>query len=388
MVQVIPVVTTTLGASPEIAAQVQQGLATGSYERLGGVIRRVDNKQVVAWLREVSTEANVAPLLEQLGSLVPLTNAFALLHLSITLVDFVVVMQRLDSLARQLTGIQRELETVHRKLDLSFAARLQSGLDTARKAFGMQDRANRRSQINEAIPILMEAERQYLGLLEMELEKGGGDVTAYLSNLVLLYATTARCYLELDESATAHQHLAEGCRALKESIQRYYQLAIGGCPALYLHPDLKISLQRFTQLLRYQEPGLTEAQVFERFRDSIWQVAQQTPKDWLPKLPPTFSNQKASRAGKVGEAIKDSLGKSMSLAQLMPLLADAFKQVEQAQTALAYLEGFEIELAYLATHQIPLQAWQQLPAPEADPDASLWWILPQTSELVPVSSVE
>ncbi len=38
-----------------LPAWVAQGLATGAYERVGGVIREAGTKRVVSWLRETGT---------------------------------------------------------------------------------------------------------------------------------------------------------------------------------------------------------------------------------------------------------------------------------------------------------------------------------------------
>jgi hypothetical protein len=56
MSQLIPIVTTTLGARSEIAGKIIARLNTEEYKRIGGVIRRVDNKEVIAWLRTVSED--------------------------------------------------------------------------------------------------------------------------------------------------------------------------------------------------------------------------------------------------------------------------------------------------------------------------------------------
>jgi hypothetical protein len=42
----------TLTTTFVIPDWIGSGLASGTYERVGGVIRQVGNKQVVAWLRE------------------------------------------------------------------------------------------------------------------------------------------------------------------------------------------------------------------------------------------------------------------------------------------------------------------------------------------------
>ncbi|MCS6842458.1 MAG: hypothetical protein NZ699_10685 [Roseiflexus sp.] len=46
-------VTVTLGTDAELASKIAAGLHSGAYELVGGVVRRAESKQVVAWLRQV-----------------------------------------------------------------------------------------------------------------------------------------------------------------------------------------------------------------------------------------------------------------------------------------------------------------------------------------------
>jgi len=50
MPPVIPIINTTLGTTPELLAQVTTGLQSSVYERIGGVVRRADNGQIVTWV--------------------------------------------------------------------------------------------------------------------------------------------------------------------------------------------------------------------------------------------------------------------------------------------------------------------------------------------------
>jgi len=50
MPPVIPIINTTLGTTPELLAQVTTGVQSSVYERIGGVVRRADNGQIVTWV--------------------------------------------------------------------------------------------------------------------------------------------------------------------------------------------------------------------------------------------------------------------------------------------------------------------------------------------------
>lgn len=51
---------TLLNVELEVPAAIAEGLQTGNYERVGGVIRETGSKQTVAWLRDAGTSGGDA----------------------------------------------------------------------------------------------------------------------------------------------------------------------------------------------------------------------------------------------------------------------------------------------------------------------------------------
>lgn len=382
MSEIIPLITTTLGIKPELAPKVMWGLTTGEYERVGGIIRRASDKRIVAWLRNV-TEGQLETLPNRLGLLMELSSATSLLNLSITAIGFAMVMRRLDVIESKLGTISQVLQQVNRKLDLSFYANFRAAIELARSAFAMREEANRRTSAAQAISRFLEAEHHYLGLLDMELENGSWAVSPFLSTLILAYVTVARCYLELGEVETASCHLKESCETLSPRVQQFYTSVIDVNPALYLHPALRnsISLERVTQILRYQDPNLDEAAAFEKLRQPLWETASQNPNWWLKKLPASIWNQEIDGEKKTG-LIKRSRSKEEILERLLPRLPEAFTQVEQAIQSTGCVAGFCIELDYLVEHNSSYLDWQRLELPTTTQEDPIVWILPQESELL------
>jgi hypothetical protein len=88
--------TTTFRLPEPIAAK----LAAGVYERVGGVVRDTQTKQVVMWLRETG-QTNHLPgaipsVLSSLGAMA------SLLNLGVSTMGFVLILQRLESIERQI----------------------------------------------------------------------------------------------------------------------------------------------------------------------------------------------------------------------------------------------------------------------------------------------
>lgn len=383
MSEFVPI-TVTLGARPEIAGKIIEGLNTRIYERVGGVIRRVDNKRIVTWLRDISDGQSIDPtVLSRLGPLLQLNVATSVLNLSITAIGFAVVLMRLKSIEDRLAIISKELANINRKLDLSFYANFRAALDLAHTAFIMRDDTNRRISATQAINRFLEAEQHYLGMLDNELQVCSPAVSPFLSTLFLAYVSTARCYLELGETETAWRHFQEGEAALLSRVKQYYDSIIGVNPAIFLHPALTdaVSLERLTGLLRHYDTSLTESSAFESLRKAIWDTASQNPETWLRRLPASIWNHNVDGREKKGPVRLPRSGDEM-LKQILPRLPEAFTQVELAQESLSCIEGYGIELRYLMDHNITYSAWQQIELPATGPDDPVAILLPADSELL------
>ncbi len=218
MVMNIFTVNTTLEIPPEIAA----GLADGVYERIGGVIREVGNKHVVAWLREIPSV-----------SLNPLASV---LNLSVSVMGFAVVLQKLNHLEGILKSNQRLLEKVDRKIDLGFHANFRAGLDSAINACTMNQPENKKATAIQAINRFIEAEHVFLGCAEQELKQRSQIAEEYLLILSLSYIAEARCHLELEETETAFRRLQEGAEKIRPLVRKYVEMMLTSNPAVYLHP--------------------------------------------------------------------------------------------------------------------------------------------------------
>jgi hypothetical protein len=379
---IIPIVTTTLGASSALASRILSGLDSGKYERIGGVIRDKNSKQTVAWLRSMSDGPAVCSTGQNaLGSLIRLNAAASTLNLSITGVGFVLVMQRLDAVEQRLVHISKILEGIGRRIDLSFCANLRAAIELARTAFAMNDEHNRRIAAAQAINRFLEAEHLYLALLDQELNDASA-AGPLVSAIVLASVGAARCYLELGEIETARRNLHECAAALEPRINRYYDAVVRVNPTIYMHPLLaeQITLERLTNLMRRQRSGLTEGQVFEELREQMWQTANQNPESWAKRLPKALWSQQDGEK-KIGPfGVERS--RSEMLERLLPRLPEAFDQVEQAYDWLDCVQGFDAELQYLLDHKISYADWQRIDKPHTIEVDSLICLLPESSELL------
>lgn len=279
----------TVNASFHVPEYIAQGLSNGTYERVGGVIREADSKQVVAWLREAG----------KLGeSVLPQVSAVSsVLNLAVSTMGFIVVLKRLGVIEQRLEQAQEILQTIDYKIDLSFYANFRAALDLAINAFTMTNSETRKMSAMQAINRFLEAEHHYTKLTDIEIGNGSQVADEYLSTLCLAYVTEVRCYLELEEIDTAHRRLQEGAAILRPRFEKHINTLLTSNPAAYLHPSLKeqLGLKRLTKVYQWLEPGLDESDVFEMQRENLFKLAQ-NPEEWTNSLPQAIRIPKGDTA--------------------------------------------------------------------------------------------
>ncbi len=337
----IPLITVTLGANPELAPTIAAGLHSGAYELVGGVVRDVKSKQVIAWLRQVGDNAPAA-LSANLGPLAfqTLIASTSLLTLGVAVVGFALMMKRLDTIKKELDTIKQSLERIERKVDLTVASTLGTALDLARRAFEMHDPGNRREHAHQAIEKFSDAEHYYRGLLEDEYVQGGWLIAPLLKTLILARVGAARCYLNLGEMSAARNSLGEGYRMLEPYVQRWFDATIGVRPALLLHPGTSVSLGRLTLLTRWRrnDPALTIPSVFEELRADLWKSAVQDINQWRQPFP------LALREDPEVTPLDWVLHREKITTRFLARLADACTQIETVYAAVRCIEGYRLEL--------------------------------------------
>jgi len=187
-------------ATLSIPEQIAQGLSNGTYERVGGVVREVGSKQVVAWLREnlksdsvfshSSALSSATIAANNLSTMVNnLSNIACTLNLAVSTMGFALVLKRLGEIEQQLGQAQEILNTIDYKIDLSFYANFRAALDLAFNAFTMTNSETRKMSAMQAINRFLEAEHHYTKLTDIEIANGSQVADEYLATLCLAYIT-------------------------------------------------------------------------------------------------------------------------------------------------------------------------------------------------------
>ena len=137
--------------SIEIPPLLAKGLASGSLQRVGGAVRDVASREIVACLRDACELSE--PVLSELLSLSHAANVCPL-TLALTTLEFAVVMRKLDAIQKQLTEL-RVLHAIDYKIDVP---RELPPRRSRPNAFTMSNAETRRASALQAISRFLEAE--------------------------------------------------------------------------------------------------------------------------------------------------------------------------------------------------------------------------------------
>jgi tetratricopeptide (TPR) repeat protein len=282
----------TVRVAFEVPEDIIRELNRGTYERVGGVIRDTQSKQVVSWLRETTPEVAI---LSQIGSVASILNlGFSALNLAVSVTGFSRVLKRLDKIEKKLEQIKEILVKHHQelanKIDFSLYfsvyANFRAALNLANTTFTMANVENRRASAMQAINRFLEAEEHYKTFADEELRRQGRATDEFLLTLSLAYIAEARCYLELEELPTARHRLQEAADVLRPRFVQQINTLLTSNPSAYLHPELKdeVNLTRLTRVYQWLNPGIDENTVFQEQRKNLFKLAHK-PEEWKNSLP-------------------------------------------------------------------------------------------------------
>jgi len=380
----------------DVPKHIALGLLSGKYERVGGVVREMGTKQVVAWLREgynasnqvLSTVLSPSTLSATASTALSLANpVISVLNLAVSTMGFLIIKNRLGVIEHQLEQAQGVLQTIDYKIDLSFYANFRAALDLACNTFTMTNSETRKMSAMQAINRFLEAEHHYTTLADIEINNGSLVADEYLSTLCLAYVTEVRCYLELEELDTARSRMQEGVAALRPRFEKHVNTLLTSNPAAYLHPNLKeqVGLKHLTKVYQWLEPGLDESDVFEMQRENLFNLAQK-PEEWINSLPQAICIPKIATQS---NAFTNFAKYSKKLVMESPLMSTISKMKTGSQEAemqspeseiynhlpamMAVIESmvedddrlamYESELEIIHRLGMSFQEWQQLAPP-------------------------
>ncbi|MBD2095509.1 NC domain-containing protein [Trichocoleus sp. FACHB-591] len=358
---------TTVTTTFVLTDEIKKGLADGTYERVGGMIRETQTKRTVQWLREI-VPSSMPGILSDIGSVASVLNlGVSIINLGVSVMGFQMVSDRLDHVEKQLQQTKEVLlksnEQLAVKIDLSFYANLRAAISLADFAFTMADPDNRKVFAAQAINRFLEAKEHYLAYADSAIESSSRAADKHLLTLFLACIAEARCHLEPGEPTTASLCLQKGNIVLRSRLEKYINILLTTNPAAYLHPSLneEIDLSRLTHVYKWLNPELNENSIFQEQRSNFFKIAQSNDQ-WVRSLPDAVIEYTQFKNN--GALIYSKLPKVM---EKMEAMIETYRR----------FEAYQGEVQAIAQLGISFQEWLQLKPAEAQPEgAKLMYIMP------------
>lgn len=212
----------------EIPDHILEGLETGVFERVGGVIRKTDNSQIVMWLRDVGLSEDNQPseaasqMAEKLGifsNAGTINMGLSLINLGVNVAGFAFIANKINEVQDKLIKISLEIneirgmvESISRRQDLEIFAELKTAIDIANRAISCSNNEHRIEDLRDARKRFT-ASRNVFYLITNEMKNKGliwkYFDSFYLYTALLLYSILAevKCSLYLGEDSIARCEL-------------------------------------------------------------------------------------------------------------------------------------------------------------------------------------
>ncbi len=271
----------------EIPLAIARGLASGELERVGGVVRDVASKQVVAWLREGGQIANNSDLaggllntllnsatggmlstttnllntavtarshflimqeLHSLTNLIGIVSGIGVLNLATTVISTGIILKRMSDLESAIKGLN---VVIAKQFAQDHQVKMEAAIHAADNALNMEVPSNRNFQANTAIGKLFEA-RQHIWLEIDTLKSSSHDapnnelMQKNIEQAMHLDTLYCRCLLELENLARAKTFLDIKLKDYRETSRCLVHRHLGTHRAAYFHNSvLESDLRRY-----------------------------------------------------------------------------------------------------------------------------------------------
>jgi hypothetical protein len=239
-----------------VPEQLVTGLKTGTLERVGGVIRDSQTKQVVAWLRDMgaNTDGQLSESVQQVvvashhtvGNFPTWLLNSGLLSFSLTAISLWGMSKRIDGLSSQIDNLRETVRTeFKRDRDMRFKVAIQA----ARDAFESDQQGITDNAARSALDGLFEARQTFLDdfttLTCAERPTADQRLLAHQYLLRAMYAETSRirCYLH-QSIELAHKRILEDLPRFRECVVTLVNLWLGDKQAAYFHRQMTLDQVR------------------------------------------------------------------------------------------------------------------------------------------------
>lgn len=260
----------------DVPGAIETGLDKGILERVGGIVRFADNKQIVAWLQESQNMSNqaakgstlfstlLAAVGTNAGTVETLTSAA---RVGADVLDLAVTFYALEKVSRRIDSLQDQIKAVYDRLEKEYAknrsASIRFALSQADSFLNSESYVNRAGMIHNVVRDLAKAEAFLLEDIDHYLDDNKLSLAGQtIDCAILLDWIAAYCMVDFGHDGQATFQLQKGTAGLKPHVRRLAQRLVGKNPALYFHKSVSDDyLDRYIQIRAWLDG---EVNVWER----------------------------------------------------------------------------------------------------------------------------
>lgn len=247
----------------EIPDAIVNALATGSLERVGGVIRESGSKEIVMWLREGAQIQQKPDIAQSLMASVLRSSGMssatigALLAGTISTLNIALSGYTLYLMINRVKALEAQIESIHDRLAEELAwdreVSFETALASARDVADAEDDTYKKQVAPSAIKQLSEAKQHSLRYFEAALGKGQcQQAQRYLLRAMHADTLRIRCYLEINELKTAKSRIKESIGDYQNHTKALIQKWFGDYRAIYFHKEISDEdFQRYINIERW-----------------------------------------------------------------------------------------------------------------------------------------
>lgn len=289
---------TPLNVVFDLPAALANGLQNGAYERVGGVIRDSNSKQVVAWLREGGNGVVSQPPLPKLplGEAAQLiTPMLSAVNLGVSVAGFAMVITQLNQISEQIKLIEGKVDRVSVKLDDLALANLKAGVNACLNAVELGDANLRQQMAGQALTTLHGARQYFNQQVLRSAAKAEATSAEYVSMAFAALVAEVQTYIQLDEGEKAARTLRQGLNDLRPGLTQLMN-AVLERRAVYLRPDfqgqvdldfilwLTNGFKRMQRTAGERSEEISANQLFDLLRPQLGEVFKSY-EDWHGEIP-------------------------------------------------------------------------------------------------------
>jgi len=276
----------TIRVEFEIPDDIANGLGNGTFERVGGVIRHAESKQVFAWLREggnmsrnSSSTLKLLPSLLQIAGMNAKTVAVVAGAVTIAgpLLDVAIAAFTIYYFTERIRALEKKIEKIYDRIDHRFdrteAAALMTALDLADELLKTEDMVFRREKARDVIARLVNAQKLILMDLDDALNgRNRRKVEVLIDTFMSVSMLAARCSIDVGDEISAISRLNKNLLELKPRVDRQIRRLVRNQPALFFHKSVSDEyLDRYIQIQAwlYGDEDVWE-RVIKKARKGFW----------------------------------------------------------------------------------------------------------------------